>query len=264
MRPFLLIACSLVGGFAAGWFAHTSQPAVTPATVTVQHPIVNTATETTGLRVPTTTLTATEAPNSDPRISRRTQAIRELTQVGFIMYCPAFSGDSFSPQLTQLLNLTVDESSRLALAAQEAKRDLDAARLARAISHASDDGKTLIVEVPSLDVSTSRAIYDRLLNTVSATLGAERVELFSELTGESFEAGFEQFGLLGLRYEFSLTPSFAAEGLGAHYDIQQHRLTPMGGTLASTSGRVTVSFIEKNVPILAHFIPSELRTKKQP
>jgi len=50
-------------------------------------------------------------------------------------------------------------------------------------SHTSNDGKTLILDVPAVEVSTSRAIYDRFLETLKATLGADRYAAFNALSG---------------------------------------------------------------------------------
>jgi hypothetical protein len=264
MRTSLLVTWSLLIGFAAGWFAHARMESPSPATPPPQRQIASPATDNTALPAKPSATTGTATQKPDDPIGRRTQAIRELSRLGLNSQIAAFSGDKFSPQLGKALSLTPDESSRLALAAQEAKRAIDAARLARASSRVSEDGKTLIVESPSVDVAASRAIYDRLLDTVKSTLDRERFELFNELTGDSFDRGFEQFGLQSYRYEMELTPILIPERAGDHLNFKRHILNYNGVSVGWSGSRLNYPGIEKHAPVLAHFIPSELRPKQQP
>jgi hypothetical protein len=259
MRIPLLVLITLAIGFALGWISRPSQRTTvserferdkTSAPTALPAPVVADA-------------VASLSPSGGPEEIHRTRldTLRWLKQAGAPIHFRAFAKDGFLPALLKIVGLTPDETARLENAAFAAKRKIIEARMSRAKPSMSDDGKTLIVEVPPIDATTSRAIYENLLDTVKSTLGAERYSVFTELTGESFELGFDQFGLNSLRYELALEArSVSAEGT-AYYEYKRHFLDPSGASKGWGGSILSVAQLEKEDPILGHFIPERMKSR---
>lgn len=259
MRTTFLIAFTLVVGFVLGWVAH---PAAKPASPGTPAP------------APTLPRAPTEAMPAPPTVNapvagasvaarnelyrNRAETVRWLRRSGAHTLFQVLAHDGFSPAFAKVLELAPDEMARLNGVVLGTKRELDTARLALATSRTSEDGKTLIVDVPAVDVPTSRAAYDRLLETLRSTLGPERYDVFSELGGEVFERGFDQYGLNNVRYELVLQPVFSVGSTAPHYEYKRHHLDAMGAGKGWNGNTVSMADIEKNDPILAHFLQSKL------
>jgi hypothetical protein len=262
MRIILSIASALVLGFCLGWFLRPMTKFASPA-----------ASESapTGSHLPTLNAAPSQAasappPNSGPikdpgdAYHNRIETLRWLRQSGAPVRIQAFARNGFSPALFKILGLSPTETTRLNDAALEATRRIEDARQPRISSSTSEDGKMLTVDVPAIDPATSREIYDRLLGTLKSTLGPERSEVFNELTGESFESGFDQFGLNNIRYELTLNPTYPATGAPALFEYKRHYVDPTGASKGWSGSNVSVAQIDKNDPILGRFVSSQLRS----
>lgn len=261
MRNILSIASALIVGFCLGWYSRPVAKLASPvASESAQSGSLSAAPSTAPSQ-------ATPAPPRDSgsvhdpgeAYHNRIETIRWLRQTGAPVRIHAFARNDFSPSLFKILGLSPAEITRLNDAALEATRGIEAARQARITSNTSEDGKTLTVDVPAIDAATSREIYDRLLGTLKSTLGPERSEVFNELTGESFESGFDQFGLNIIRYELTLNPTYPVTGAPAHFEYKRHYVDPTGLSKGWSGSNVSVAQIDKNDPILGRFVPPLLR-----
>lgn len=262
MRTTLFITVALIAGFGLGWLARFATTTATALTQETKPTVSFASTPVRPTPPPAPAATADPGPVEVDRAAtpdNRIETLRWLRQSGVPVNLRAFSGDKFTPALGKILGLTSDETNRLNGAALEAKHALDAVRLGRASSHPSEDGRTLVVESPAIDPATSRALYEGLLGTLKTTLGPERYGLFNELTGDSFEAGFDQFGLNSLRYEIVLQSKPPPAGNLPYLEYKRHYVDPTGASQGWSDSTVSIAHIEKNDPILAHFIPPKLK-----
>src|SRR5882724_463724 len=186
MRTILFATLTLVAGFALGWICRPEPKAPLSREVKTSAGSEAAAAMPAPAVYAASVITATE-PKRAETFRNRVETIRWLKQSGVPMFINTLSSGTLSPALGKLLELTSDEMTRLNDASSNAKRELAAAQDARATSHTSEDGKTLVVDVPPVDVSASRAIYDRLLDTFQSTLGSDRYAFFNEVAEESYE-----------------------------------------------------------------------------
>jgi hypothetical protein len=261
MRISLSLASALILGFCLGWFLRPGAKHAAPAS-SVPAPIgsLSPATGTTPSSAASAPL-PTSSSVKDPGVAsqNRIETLRWLRRSGAPVHIHAFARNGFSPALVKILGLSPAESTRLNDAAIDAQQRIDDARQARVSTSTSEDGQMLTVDVPAIDAATSREIYDRLLGTLKSTLGPERSELFNELTGESFESGFDQFGLNNIRYELTLNPTYPETGAPAHFEYKRHSVDPTGLSRGSSGSNVSVAQIDKYDPILGRFVPTQLR-----
>lgn len=261
MRPTLLVTGSLLIGFAIGWLVHGDKSPTSSDRTPATQPASQVAKDM--VTLPTSLKERAEAPTprTTDAFTRRTEAIRELKPFGFMLYIRAFTRDGFDPKLLSLLELTPEQSSRLNEAAHKAERDIVAARIAGASSHTSEDGRKLIVDVPPIDISTSRGIYDQLFNTLRTTLSPEKQQLFNELTGESYEVGFDRYGLNPFRYEVELPATGQTTDSPVYFSYKRLYLDATGNGSGWAGSNLDYNGIKKHDPILGHFITPEMRSK---
>lgn len=263
MRTPLFTAIALFVGFGLGWVSRSATKTTLPYEEKSAQPPAATTVQTSPTRTPLPAATAlpaagTSGPYPGSTYHNRTETVRWLRRSGAPIYFSVLNGEAFSPDFGKALDLTPDEMTRLNDVVLDTKHELDAARLAHTTTHTSEDGKTLIVDVPTVDVSASRAAYDRLLETLKSTLGPERYEMFNELGGEDFERGFDQFGLNNVRYELVLQPVFPAAGTAPHYEYKRYFLDATGNGTGWGGSTMSIAQIEKYDPILARFLQSKL------
>jgi hypothetical protein len=264
MRTSLLVTWSLLVGFAIGWLVHGDNSAAASVRTPAPQRASPVAKDTVTLSTSFPKSAEAPPPRSSDAFTRRTEAIRELRPFGFMLYIRAFNRDGFDPKLLSLLELTPEESSRLNEAAHKAEREIVAARIAGASAHTSEDGRKFIVEVPPIDVSTSRKIYDQLFTTLRTTLSPEKQRFFNELTGESYEVGFDRYGLNPFRYEVELPLTGQSTDLPGFFSYKRLYLDATGNGSGWTGSTQDYNSIQKSDPILGHFMPAEMRPKQQP
>ena len=162
-------------------------------------------------------------------------------------------GDSFNRELVLLLGVTPAELEQLDVATKNTKKSLDDLAIHAASRRVSDDGKTLIVTVPSLSAE-SGALYTNLISTVKQVLGPERYQLFDDLSGEIFDRSFDQFGLNPLTYELTLKPVSTAGGVATYSFKRSYVDAANSGNFGWSSGTTSSAYPD---PFLMHFLPTD-------
>lgn len=165
----------------------------------------------------------------------------------------AFDHGALSLQLAVMLGLKPEEYDRLNAAIEKAKRQLDDAAIAAAKTHISADGRRLVVSVPSI-ARAGDTVYADLLNSMTQILGPKRFRLFNTLAGSSFDNSFDRFGLDPVTYELTLKPSGSAKGTPT-YEIRSTATEPDSGGYRWGVRSETLAGLEKDAPVLAHFLP---------
>lgn len=260
LRSAILLSIGLALGFACGWVAKR------PATPTAQ-----VAAPTTGkYGVPSTPSAtplagpATPAPLSSPspkldRLHNRFAVVSELQQAGIGLSFFPIGLEGFDRRLAKFLDASPAELAQLDAAIAEASNQIVLARRAVAKSTRSPDGQKLIVDVPSLDPRASGPIFDRFVNQVEATLGAERYAAFRQVTRDSLERALDQFGLNTLRYEVSLRARPGEPGI---IEWSRTSTDPVTGMRSTGNSLTPFVNIQKHDPLLADLLPPELRVAR--
>ena len=231
MRSVLLGLISLVLGFSLGWFLR-------PKTSAPEAP-------------------GTTGPGDVPS---HLEAVRWLKKAGFVLNIQPMTEDRLAPQVIRLMNLTPAEATALAAMSRDTRQEIDAARLAGATSHISDDGRILVVDVPAIAAAASSALHDRYIGSLKVTLGHERFALLNELMVEGFEQAYGRFGLDAVRYEINRTPVVHVPDEPPYVEYKFYRFDAHGDSHGWSSRRVNFPQIEDSDPILAAFFPRELRS----
>jgi len=272
MRSWLLTLLALAIGFAGGWLtrailvpATSNFPALGPTTAS-EAPLRPAPS-------PATVPPATSAPKREPVDSAislavsRAALLRGLRQAGMSVHGPIFSAKGLTPNAASLLGLSSTEFESVNAAYLEAGRTIDDIRAKSVTAERSPDGNKLLVHVPAIDVATSRGIYDRFQNTLATTLGPERLALLSEVAGEQIPQSFQNFGLNDVSYDVNLQAqprTILRNGRELPLINYERRFSDPTGSRGTSQSMGTFSDVNREDPLLAPFIPPELRVPAEP
>ena len=256
-KPTLACFIFLALGFAAGWLSRSAVfgppahapidagnrdvPPKTPAPSPDRKPAVS---------------EAARAPDR-PDDSRRSvidslNALAWAKKKGAQISVSVFERDRLDPKFASVYNLSADDVAILNRAIADAKGRMDAIAMQMASFKASVDGSKLTVEVPST-VERGGPIYDGLLQTFRSVLGPDRFQSFGDVSGDSFEYGFNYFGLSNVRYEVYPSGQNNADGAPFYTVVKSSTGPERRETVTQT---IMLSQIGGLYPVLGHFIPA--------
>ncbi len=182
----------------------------------------------------------------------RLDALAWASQHGLSVGVSVFQMGSLDPTFATVYGLSPNEVAALNVAIHAAKDKLSALAIQVAKVQPSADGTQLVVEVPAVTDQGS-AIYDSLLQAFSGVLGPDRLQAFNQLSGNSFESGFDSFGLANTRYELTATDQTDSNGQTL-YKIAMSSALP--GSQSTSNGTVTLEQVGAFSPVLGHFAPT--------
>lgn len=173
-----------------------------------------------------------------------------------------FAGEKLNPRFASVFNLSPGDVATINKAIADARGRLDAIAIQTAKFQTSPDGSRLTVEVPST-TEQGGAIHDALLQTIQGVLGPGRFESFDDVSGDSFESGFNSFGLSNVRYELAPAGQNTASGEPLYTVVKAS--TGTGAYVRSTySSIVQLNQVGGLFPVLGHFIPAGYGTQPGP
>jgi hypothetical protein len=256
-----LVLISLITGFAAGWFSkptHETTQSKVGAIVADRPspPTVPLPTRAVSHKEPSAERSVTrpaEVPLPKDPVLARLETIAWLKQNGILPYVVIFNSDSLHPLFARMFGLSPAETDQLSTAIKSAKRNLDDIAMKAATAKTAPDGSTVVVTVEGSSVEGG-AVYAKLLNTFTNVLGPERYAQFSALAGETFERGFDRFGLNTVKYEITVEPA-ESNHPGPIYLIKSSHVDAEGNGSASGVSIFPAADAAKMFPVIARFLP---------
>ena len=173
-----------------------------------------------------------------------------------VPFHPINGAYGFDTQMAIMLGLKPDEYDRLNAAIRQTQQQLNDLAIQAATAHLSPDGKTLQVTVPSL-AAGGDALYSSLLNTFAQVLGPDRFQVFNALAGDTFDTSFDRFGLNPTSYVLTLQPLAPAAGPPL-YQVTRNYTDATGKSRGWSNSTYRLPDLQKDLPVLAHFLPPEL------
>ena len=256
-KPTLACCIFLALGFAAGWLSRSAilgPPAHAP--VDAGNREVSTKAAAPSPDRKPVTPDAARVPDR-PDVSRRSvidslNALAWAKKRGAQISVNVFERDKLNPKFASVYNLSAGDVAILNQAIADAKSRMDAIAIQMASFKASADGSKLTVEVPPT-VEQGGAIYDGLLQTFQSVLGPDRFQSFGDVSGDSFEYGFNSFGLSNVRYEVSPSGQNTANGDPLYIVVKSSLGPEFKQTSTST---ILLNQVGEFFPVLGHFIPA--------